>query len=645
HNMGLDELCAFSEQEYIDKAVELANDYNRITEYHLTIRRRMSQSPVMNDSIYMSELEAAYEKIYNAWINSKPLPDFPDDEPSITAEVAAQYYQRALEYIKAEPNFYEGTIKNVVNIKRADYWLEQAAKADAYDRAEIHLLLSYTKLRLSNPVAAYEKVQVVEECLPKPKSDVPPIVAQSLVLVDKQRKYSREFLQRYHKHRARLAMINSNPNDGVKHFNIAVNLTDDPTEQAAIFGAALHNLHYLNLPSEDLIVNHFRYQNIFDKVKRFDRFGGLEKSKRGERRIRIGYLLPKFGLNNMFSLSCAPLICANKQNFECFAYKTIAGDPFYSNLLKKSPLEHFVEVVGMTPEQIAQRIHDDQIDILVDLGGHSELSNLPIMAYKPAPIQMTGSGALSTSGLKTVDYFLTDEIADPPGLHNKFFAEKLLYLPSQFSYIARNDVAEPSDAPMVKTKFVTFGSFNDYQSLTNEILGVWCEILKRVPNARLIMRAKEFNSDAVIDAAYKRLKALGFNMNAILFIGTAFDHMKDFQRIDIALSTYPQTDPAMTIDALYMGVPVISIYTGRRDTRLAFDLLSHVGLPELACENAQDYLVRAVGLATNLDTLNTLHKNLRAMIRRAQTINPSNYVANLEQQYRRLIDDYRIEAI
>ena len=613
HNMELDELCAFSEQEYIDKAVELANDYNRITEYHLTIRRRMSQSPVMNDSIYMSELEAAYEKIY------EPLPDFHDEEPPITPEDAAQYYQRALEYINAEPQFYDDIIKNIVNVKRADYWLEQAAKADTYDRAEIHLLLSYTKQLLQNPVAAYEKIQVVEECLPQPKGDSNQLVKPAV----EQRKLTRDFLKQYHRRRAKLAMINSNPVDGVNHFNVAVNLTDNPIEQAEIFGAALHNLHYLNLPSEELIANHFRYQNIFSDAKRFDEFEGLARSKRGERRIRIGYLLPNFGRNNMFSLSCAPMVCANKQQFECFAYKTINGDGFYSTLLKKSPLEHFVEVAGLSPEQLAQRIHDDQIDILVDLGGHNEFGALPAMAYRPAPIQMTGIGALSTSGLKTVDYFLTDEIADPRGLHDKFFTEKLLYLPSQFAYIARNDVADPSPAPMVKAGHVTFGSFNDYQSLTDEILGVWRAILKRVPNARLIMRAKEFNSDAVIDAAYKRLKALGFNMNAILFIGTALDHMKDFQRIDVALSTYPQTDPAMTIDALYMGVPVISIYTGRRDTRLAFDLLKQVGLAELACENAQDYLVRAVGLATNLDTLNTLHHNLRAMIRQAQPLNPN----------------------
>ena len=645
HNMGLDELCAFSEDEYVDKAVELANDPDRITEYHLTLRRRMSQSPVMNDSIYMSELEAAYEKIYHAWINGEALPDFHDEEPPVTAEDAARYYQRALDYIKAEPNFDRDVIKNIVNVKRADYWLEQAAKADVEHRAEIHLLLSHTKLLLSNPVAAYEKIQVVEECLPKNDSATTPVIFQTSVPAVEPKPLSRDFLRRYHKRRAKLAMINSDPNDGVTHYNIAVTLTDEPNEKAEIFSAALHNLHYLNLSIEDLIVNHFRYQNIFNDVEYFLDFEGIERSKRGMRRIRVGYLLPNFALNRMFSLTCGMIVCINKKHFEGFAYKMMPGMGFYNNLIKNSPLEHFVDVSGMTPEQVAKKIHDDQIDILVDLGGHNEFSALPVMARKPAPIQITGIGALSTSGLKAVDYFLTDEIADPRGAHDKFFSEKLLYLPSQFSYVSRSDAQEPGNAPMLKEGYVTFGSFNDYQSLTDEILNVWKEVLRRVPNSRLIMRAKEFGSDAVIDAAYKRLKALGMNMNAILFTPTTNDPLKDFERIDIALSTYPQADPAMTIDALFMGVPVVSIYTDRRDTRLAFDLLSHVGLAELACQNAQDYLVRAVGLATNPDTLNTLHKNLRAMVRQAQPLVANSYTALLEREYRRLVNEYRTEAI
>ena len=629
HNMGLDELCAFSEEEYIQKAIELANDVDRITDYHLTLRRRMSQSPVMNDSIYMSELEAAYEKIYHAWINGEPLPDFHDDEPPVTADDAQKYFQRAHEYISAEPGFYDSNINNVTNVKRADYWLEQAAKADVFDRAEIHLLLSHTKQILMNYDAAYEKIKVVEECIPKPDQ---PVRFQS-----EYKEPTREFLQHYHKRRAKLAMVNGNPSDGVTHYNLAVDLTDDPAERAEIFSAALYNLYYLNMPVEDLTVNHMRYQNIFSEIEPFKQFHDLEIVKHGGRRIRVGYLLPHFAVNRMFALTCALFVCHEKNHIEAFAYKWIPGKDFYSNLIKNSPLEHFVDVSGQSAKQIAEKIHSDQIDILFDLGGHGEFCALPIMAYKPAPIQISGVGALSTSGLKTVDYFLTDEIVDPRGVHDKFFTEKLLYMPSQFSYISRSDVPEVSDAPIVKNEYPTFGSFNNYQSLTDEILGVWKEILRRLPNARMIMRAKEFESDAMIDAAYRRFKKLGLNMNAILFKPATGDVMKDFQRIDIALSTYPRTDPAMTIDALYMGVPVISLYTDRRDTRLTADILAQVGLSELAVQNAQDYLVRAIGLAQNVDTLNTLHRNLRTMVQRAKAINPNNYINLIERHYMQCI--------
>ena len=633
--MELDELCAFSEQEYIDKAVELANDFDRINDYHLTIRRRMSQSPVMNDSIYMSELEAAYENIYNAWIDGKPLPDFHDDAPPITPDDAEKFYERALEYIKAEPQFYDNIIKNIVNVKRADYWLEQAAKASVEHRAEIHLLLSHTKQLLRNFVLAYDRIKVVEECLPP--SNPPPVVFQSDQPTVEKKQYPREFLKRYHRNRAKLAMVNSNPFDGVAHYNRAVDLADNAAERAEIFSAAIGNLHYLNVSSDDLVVNHRRYQNIFDGIKPFDTFHDVSAVLRGERRLRVGYLLPHFAANRMFALTCGMIVGTNKERVEGFAYKWLDADNFYANLLKNSPLEHFVDVGGQSTEEIVNRIRADQIDILVDLGGHGEFCAYPIMAYKPAPIQITGIGARSTSGLKTIDYFLTDEIADPRGAHDKYFVEKLLYLPSQFCYISRSDVAEPEDAPCLKNGYITFGSFNDYQSITDEILGVWREILRRMPTARLIMRAKEFESDAMIDAAYKRLKALGLNMSAILFLPATGDHMQVLRRIDIALATFPQTDAAMTMDALYMGVPVVSIYADRRDTRLAYDLLSHAGLGELAVTTAQDYLVRAMGLAQSTDTLNTLHKNLRAMVKKSASLDPVNYNEALERQYFQLI--------
>lgn len=635
HNMELDELCAFSEQEYIDKAVELANDFDRINDYHLTIRRRMSQSPVMNDSIYMSELEAAYEKIYNAWINGKPLPDFHDDEPPITADDSEKFYRRALEYIDAEPQFYDSIIKNPVNVKRADYWLEQAAKANVEHRAEIYLLLSHTKQLLRNYVLAYDRIKVVEECLPS--SEPPPVVFQTDEPMVEKKQYPRDFLKRYHRRRAKLAMVNSNPVDGVNHYNQAVDLADDPTERAEIFSAALYNLHYLNISGNELIVNHFRYQNIFDGIKPYQTFHDLSAVVRGERRLRVGYLLPNFAANRMFALSCGVLVGADKSRVENFAYKWIEGKDFYADLLKNSPLEHLIDVSGQSTAEIVNQIRADRIDILVDLGGHGEFCAYPIMAYKPAPIQITGIGARSTSGLKAIDYFLTDEIADPRGEHDKFFSEKLLYLPTQFGYIYRSDVAEPSEAPCIKNGYVTFGSFNDYQSITDEILGIWKEILRRMPTARLIMRAKEFESDAMIDAAYKRLKALGLNMSAILFLPAIGDHMKDLQRLDIALSTFPQTDASMTMDALYMGVPVVSIYADRRDTRLAYDILKNVGLEELAVTTAQDYLVRALGLAQSTDTLNTLHKNLRAMIRKSAALDPNNYVKAIENSWFRLI--------
>ena len=153
HNMGLDELCAFSEEEYIQKAVALANDWDKVRNYHLTLRRRMETSPVMNDVIYMGEIESAYEKIFNAWIEGKELPDFPQDAEKITPKLAEEYFNLAITYID-----FEKYRKNIVNVKRALYYLELAAQADKKHDAEIYLYMAACKEELLNYVGAYESI-------------------------------------------------------------------------------------------------------------------------------------------------------------------------------------------------------------------------------------------------------------------------------------------------------------------------------------------------------------------------------------------------------------------------------------------------------------------------------------------------------
>ncbi|MBR1397870.1 MAG: hypothetical protein IJ563_10110 [Selenomonadaceae bacterium] len=638
HNIGLDELCAHSEEEYIKIAIDLANNWDRIREYHLTLRRRMRQSPIMNDIIYMAEVENAYEKIYNAWINGEALPDFPQDEPTPTAEDAENYYKRALSYINAEEGFYDNKFKDQVNIKRAVYWLERAAEVkDNQNKnlADIYLLLAKSRQHLNNYAGAYEAVCNVPNYINlNNNDDNDASVSESQNNVAE---VDAKFVKRYHTIRAEIAQLNGNNTDAVENYDRAVGLTSNNLgEQADLFSRTINALHFLDISTDDLISSNFEYQNLFKHITPYNRFNKVDGIIKGERRMKVGYLSPHFKKSDTFAFVYGIFACHNKNRYEVTAYALNAEeDPFTAAI--KPVVEHFENVSNLTIERLAQKIRNDNIDILVDLAGHCANTGLSALAYRPAPVQISGVGALSSTGLDNVNFFITDKLLDPPNQHDKWFKERLIYMPSQIAYASNSEAPKPIPAPSLEFNHVTFGAFHSYKRINDDMLKVWKEILNRVPDSKLIMRAEEFVSDSLVDSAYTRMKDIGFNMDNVLFQPLLNDYIKNFLQIDIALDTFPASDAASTFDALYMGVPVITFYTDRRDTRTAFGILNSVGLGDFAVNDINEYINRAVTLANDKEGLNLLHKNLRNMVQKSEAVQPNHYVKVLEQYYEYII--------
>ena len=236
-----------------------------------------------------------------------------------------------------------------------------------------------------------------------------------------------------------------------------------------------------------------------------------------------------------------------------------------------------------------------------------------------------------------MDYFLTDEVLDPPGEHDKYFSEKLLYMPAQFSYARREDLPVPDGAFCVKRGYVLFGTICRYSKMTDDMLAIWTEILNRVPNAKLLMRAQEFISNRAIDELYNVMKNLGCDMDRVIFLPAVPDYFKAISKIDIMLDSYPYVGGTTTLDALYMGVPVISFYGERHSTRFGKSILTSVGLGELAVDNVEDYINRAVGLADDFETLDLLHKNLRGMFLKSSALDPVKYCRRLEEKFEEIL--------
>ncbi len=594
-NMGLEELCAFDEQDYIEKAVALANDPERLVYLHQTLRRRMRQSPLMDDGMYMAELESAYIRIWESWLQADAQMKNGQQE-----DAAALGLFYAKEYEQG---------KNLVDAKRAEYWLMQAVETDADKDIELGVMLCGIRQQLCNHQGAYQAIMQAEEKLRQiPRTDVSPAFLYAL--------YSRK---------AAAALTAGHPLEAFAAYQEAWQNADTQESRTAMYSSLLLTAHYLDFTSQDMADLHRIYGGMFADLSPYTQW------HRHKGKIRLAYISPDFRMHVMFSFYYGLLACADKNRFELYAYSMDASADAFTEQVK-AQVEHFICLAGLTYEEAAARIHADGIDVLIDLAGHSANSGLPILAYKPAPVQISGLGYLDTTGLSAVDYLITDEIVDPPGMHEAFTTEKMLYLPSQYSYVGRNDVPVSQGTPAQPRGYIVFGVFNHYRKITDEMLTVWWEIMQQVPDSRLLLKSQELISDSLVDAAYERLRSIGFDMDRVVFEPATLDYMERYLVVDIALDTYPYPGGGTTFDALYMGVPVITRYGERRNTRFGLSALQNIGLGDLAAASNELYIERAVGLAKDRELLDILHQNLRKMLMGSIAGKPQAYTRILEQK-------------
>ena len=210
-------------------------------------------------------------------------------------------------------------------------------------------------------------------------------------------------------------------------------------------------------------------------------------------------------------------------------------------------------------------------------------------------------------------------------------------MPAQFCYARREGVPTPKSAPCVENGYVTFGTICRYSKMTDDMLAVWSEILNRVPDAKLLMRCQEFISNRIVDELYATMKNFGCDMDRVIFRPALPDYFEAISKIDIMLDSYPYVGGATTLDALYMGVPVINLHGERHSTRFGKSILASVGLGELSVNSIEAYIDTAVALANDRETLDVLHKNLRVMFLNSAALDPVKYCRLLEKKFEELL--------
>lgn len=399
--------------------------------------------------------------------------------------------------------------------------------------------------------------------------------------------------------------------------------------QTGAYGQWLLSFNAKDVNEKEIFQKHCGYQKLFDGIT------PLEPKNRNHGKLRIGYLSPNLNHHVMEYFVWPFFECCDREKFEIYGYNTGKTDDRTEKL--KSFAKGWHNLEGKTAWEIAETVCRDEIDILVELGGHTSKSGLAAFAYKPAPVQISGLGYMATTGLTETDYFITDGFIDPPGMNDEYFTEKLLRLTSQFSYRPRPNLPESKGAPCKVNGYVTFGVFNNYLKITDEMLCVWKKIMDIVPNSIMRFKSESYSVPEMVLKSLDRMEKLGMDIGRIILEGASPDYMERYLNVDIALDTYPYPGGATTCDALWMGVPVVTKYGTRHSSRFAYGILSEVGLSELASKDDEGYVERAVGLANDVELLDALHKNIRGMMQNSNLMNEKAYMKEVEKLYEGLV--------
>ncbi len=360
-------------------------------------------------------------------------------------------------------------------------------------------------------------------------------------------------------------------------------------------------------------------------------------SRDPERRLRIGYVSPDFR-RHAVSFFLEPLIAAHDRGeIEVFCYAQVTR-PDEITARFRDIADHWCSTMDMDDVALARRIRADEIDILVDLAGHTANNRLPAFAARPAPVQATWLGYPGTTGMDAIDYRLTDAIADPEGEADAVHSETLVRLPETFlCYTPPPEAPNVTPLPASANGHVTFGSFNSLSKVTPEAIETWARILHGVLGSRLLLKAKQLRPGEIGRRFLELFAAHGIDPSRIELAGdvtSTAEHLETLARADIALDSFPYNGTTTTCEALWMGVPVVTLSGERHAGRVTTSLLTTVGLPELSAATREEYIETAVRLAGDPDRLATLRGGLRGRMSAAPLCDAAGFAHNIEAAYR-----------
>ena len=396
----------------------------------------------------------------------------------------------------------------------------------------------------------------------------------------------------------------------------------------------LYTLHFQDDDPKALFDEHARWNETYAlPLKRSIALHLNDRSP--ERRLRVGYVSPDFR-SHVLALIGLPLLEHHDHDaFEIFCYSNVSRpDPLTPRFQRCA--DHWREISRLSDEQAVQLIRDDGIDLLVDLTLHMDRSRPLIFARKPVPVQLTWFAYPGTSGLTAIDYRLTDSQLDPHAADDRFYSEKTVRLPETFwcyhPQAAGIDVNEP---PVLRSGSITFGCLNNFCKITPRTLNVWAKVMTAMPGSRLLLLAPPSSAREVVLQALARENVASSRIGFFDYLPRD-DYLRLYHGIDLCLDTIPYPGHTTTLDALWMGVPVVTLPGRSAASRGGASILTNAGLVDLIAHDPEGYVRIVLDLATDVPRLRKVRAELRPRLQKSPLMDAPCFARNFEEALRKM---------
>lgn len=440
--------------------------------------------------------------------------------------------------------------------------------------------------------------------------------------------------------KSRIASKQGDPDAALASIIKKLNETPEELKDVERHSLAMTSLYSDRFSAKEVLHLHQKACAIWGENAR-DR-ASFANAKDPDRLLRVGLVSGDFHHQHPVNIFMQPLLdVLNKQSLQLVLYKTQPNQDAQSVLVERK-VHQTHQVATWTEERLAKQIENDQIDVLIDLAGHTGANRLKLFGQRAAPVQITFLGYPGSTGVPNMDYILVDPIIAPLGSED-VFSEKLLHLPhTVFCYAPGDEYPFPQYEPSIINRPLTFGCFNNPTKVNSHTIELWSAILKQLPQAKLLLKAPNYKDPGVAALFRERFVKHGVKPDQIQFRGPSplAEMMQEYADIDIALDPMPYNGGTTSLQAMWMGAPVVVKYGEHFVSRMGASFMTAAGLPEWVAQNDEEYIKIAVRQAQDRQGLYELKKQMRARLSSLPAWNIDQYAKDWEAAIRKAWQEY-----